>query len=72
MQEDNNWYWKKQSLQQNIIVPILTIINPCLDVFKITDVQYTPKTVCNRINEIIQRHPIYLTDADYDYVLDDI
>ena len=74
MQENTNWYWKQQTLQQNIIVPTHTIIHPCIDVFIMKNVQDTPKTVCNRIQAKIskQRHPICLTDADYDYILDEI
>ena len=68
MQENTNWYWKQQSLQQNIKFPIRTIINPRLDVVRITDVQDIPKTVCNRIQakKAIQRHPICITYAYYD------
>ena len=56
------------------MVPTCTILHPCLDVVRITDVQYTPKTVCIRIQEkkSIQRHPICMTYADYDYILDEI
>ena len=32
MQEDTDWYWKKQSLKHTIIFPALTIIHPRLDV----------------------------------------
>ena len=60
-------------LQQNIIVPTRTIIHPCLDVVRITDVQDIPNTVCNSIQEkSIQRNPIIMTDTDYDYILDEI
>ena len=74
MQENNNWYWKQQPLQQNIIVPTLTIFCPRLDVVGITYVQDIPKTVCNRIQtqKYIQMHPICLTDADRDYILYEI
>ena len=74
MQENSNWYWKQQSLQHNIIVSTRTIIHPCIDVARITYVQDIPKTVSNRIEgkKAIHRHPIYMTDADYDYILDEI
>ena len=49
MQENTNWYWKQQSLQQNIIFSTRTIVHICLDVVRITYVQDIPKTVCNRI-----------------------
>ena len=74
IQENTDWCWKQQSLQQNIIVPTRTILHQFLDVVRITDVQDIPETVCNRIQgkKSIQRHPIFMTDADYDYILDEI
>ena len=49
------------------------MIDPCLDVVVITDVQDIPKTVCNRIQakKIIQRHHIFMIDYDYDYILNE-
>ena len=32
MQENTNWYWKQQTLQQTIIVPKSTILHPRLEV----------------------------------------
>ena len=74
MQENFNWYCKQQPLQQNTIVPTRIILHPCLDVVRITDVQDTPKNVCNRIQakKSIQSHPICLTGGDYDCILDEI
>ena len=39
-----------------------------------TDVQDITKSVCNSIQgeKAIQRHPLFLTDYDYDYILDKI
>ena len=56
------------------MVPKRAIIHPRLDVVGITDVQDILKSVCNRIQakQIIQRHPIFLTDYDYDYTFDEI
>ena len=56
------------------MVPTCTILHPCLDVFRITYIQYIPNTFLNRIQEkkLIQRHPICMTDPDYDYILDEI
>ena len=67
-------YWKQHALQQNIMVSTRIIIHPCLDVVIITDVQEILKTVCNRIQskQAIQRHPIFMTDDDYGYILDEI
>ena len=74
MQENYNWYWKQQSLQQNIIFTTRTILHPRLDVVRIKYVQDIPKTSCNKIQakKFIQRHPICMTDSDHDYILNDI
>ena len=62
MQENSNWYWKQQSLKQNNTVSTRTIIHPCLDVIRITDVQDTPGTICDRIQEKKQYNTSYLSD----------
>ena len=74
MQENTNWYWKQQPLQQTIIVQTHKIIHTRLDVITIRYVQDTPKKFCNSIQakETLQRHPIITTDAGYDYILDEI
>ena len=74
MQENTNWYWKKQPLQHTIIVPTRTILHPRLDFITIRYFQYIPKNVCSsiQVNKSIQRHPISMTDADYDSILDEI
>ena len=74
MQENTNWYWKQQPLRHTTIVPTRTILHPRLDIITIRYVQYIPKNICNRIQaeKDIQRHPIIMTDADYDYILDEI
>ena len=70
MQENTNWYWKKQPLQKNIIVPTLTTLHPCLDVITIRYVQDIPKNTCSRIKakEATQRHPITMNDDDDNYI----
>ena len=57
-----------------IIVPTRTILHTHLDVIIIRYVQDIPKNFCNRIQlkKAIQRHPICMTDVDYDYILDEI
>ena len=74
MQENTNWYWKQPPLQQTIIFPNRTIIHPRLDVITIRYVQDIPKNLCsrNQTEKSIQRHPIIMTDADYDYISDEI
>ena len=74
MQETTNWYCKQDPLQHTLMVTTRTILHPSLYVIKIRDVHDIPKNVCNRIQakKSIQRHPISLTDPDYDYILDEI
>ena len=69
MQENTNWYWKQQPLQHIIIVPTRTILHPRIEVIIIRYVQYIPNKLFGRIKlkTSIQRHPIVVTDADYDY-----
>ena len=43
MQENTNWYWKQQPLQQTIIVPTCKILHPRLDVITIRYFQDIPK-----------------------------
>ena len=73
-QKNTNFYWKQQPLRQTIIVTTRKILHPRLNVIIIRYVQDVPKNVCNRIQakKSIQRHPIVITDADYDYILDGI
>ena len=74
MQLKTNWYWKQQPLQQTDVVPTCTILHPVLDVITIRYVQDITKNICNRVQakKSIHRHPISMTDADYDYILDEI
>ena len=51
MQENTNWHWKKQTLQQTIIVPTRTIINPRPDTITIIYLQEIPNNICYRIQE---------------------
>ena len=61
-------------MQQTIMFPTCIIIHPCIDVITIIYVQDIPKIFFNRIQakKYIQRHPIIMKDADYDYILDEI
>ena len=74
MKENTNCYWKQQSLQHTIIVPTLTILHLSLDVIIIIYVKDIPKNICsrNQAKKSTQRHPIIMTDANYDYILDEI
>ena len=74
MQENTNWYCNQQPLQQTIIVTTRIILHPRLDVITIRYVQDIHKNLYNRIQakKSIQRHPIIMTDANYDCILDEI
>ena len=74
MQENTNCYWKQQPLQQTVKVSKHTILHPRLEVIIIRYVQYITKKLCSRneVKKAIQRHPIIVTDTDYDYILDEI
>ena len=74
MQENTNWYWNQQPLQHTTIPPTRTILHPRLEVIIIIYVQYIPKKLCirNEAKKAIQRHPIIVTDDDYDYIMDEV
>ena len=72
MQVDNNWYWNQHTQNHVITVPTRTILHPQLEVNSVTYFHEIPKIVCNRIQakKTISRHPICLTDSDYNYILE--
>ena len=74
MQGDTNWHWKQKPIQQTIIPPTRTILHPRLDVIIIRYVQDILKKICsmNEAKKEIQRHTNIMTDADYDYIWDEI
>ena len=55
-------------------MPTRTILHPQLEVDTITDFHSTPTSICSitQAKKAISRHPICLTDADYDYILEEI
>ena len=55
-------------------MPTRTILHPQLEVDAITDFHTIPTSVCSRTQakKAISRQPICLTDADYDYILEEI
>ena len=57
-----------------MIVTTRTILHPCLDVMKLTEVKQIHKSVWNRnqSHKAIQGYPICLTDSDHDFILDEI
>ena len=74
IQGNSNRYCKKQPLQHTIIFPTRTVLHPCLYVIIIIYEQDIPNNLFSRNQAIksIQKHPIIMTDADYDYILDEI
>ena len=55
-------------------MPTRTILHPQLEVDAITDFHSIPTSICSRTQakKSISRQPICLTDADYDYILEEI
>ena len=71
---DTNWYWNKQPKNHVVTLPTRTILHPQLEVNAIRDFHEITTSVCSRTqaNKSISRQPICLTDADYDYILEEI
>ena len=71
---DSNWYWNQQPNHHFITVPTRTILHPQLEDDAITDFHAIPTSICSRTQakKAISRQPICLTDADYDYILEEI
>ena len=74
MQIDTNWYWNQQPKHHIITVPTCTILHSQLECDAITDFHLIPTSICSRTQakKAISRQPICLTDADYDYILEEI
>ena len=74
VQIDTSWYWNQQPKHPVITVPTRTILHPQLEVDTITEFHAIPTSVCSRTQakKAISRQPICLTDADYDYILEEI
>ena len=74
MQIDTNWYWNQQPKHHVITVPTRTILHPQLELNSVTDFQSIPTSVYTRkqAKKDISRQPICLTDAEYDYILEEI
>ena len=74
MKVDTNWYWYQHPQQHFITVTTCTILYTQLEGNTIKYIHDIHKSVCNRTqaNKSISRHPICLTDSDYDYILEEI
>ena len=53
------------------MVSTRNIVHPCLDVSVINNVSDIPRSICNKKKGVqaVQRHPIFIYDADHDYIL---
>ena len=49
-------------------------MNPCLDAVAVKYVHGIPKIFCNRNNakQALQKHPLFMTDSNNDYNLEEI
>ena len=74
MQVETNWYWNQQSKHHVITVPTRTILHPQLEGDAIKDFHLIPTIICSitQAKKSISRQHIFLTDADYDYILEEI
>ena len=74
MQVDTNWYWNQQPNNHVITLPTRTIIHPQLEGGAITEFHAILTSIFSRTQakKSISRQPICLTDADYDYILEEI
>ena len=74
MQVDTNWYWNQHRKHHVITVPTSTILHPQLEGDAITDFHAIPTSICSitQSKKAISRQPICFTDADYDYILEEI
>ena len=68
MKVDTNWYRNKQHKHHVITVPTHIIIHPQLEVNSVTDFHAITTSVRTRTQakKFISRHPVCLTDSDYD------
>ena len=73
VQVDTNWNCNQQSKHHVITVLTRRILHPQLEGDAITDFHLIPTSICSRTQakKSISRQPICLTDADYDYILEE-
>ena len=74
IQIDTNRYWNRQPKHHVITVPTGTILHPQLEVNEVTYFQINAHNCMYQDTDkkIISRQPIFLTDSDYDYILEEI
>ena len=71
MQVENNFYRNQDPQHHVITATTRKILHTRLNATAITDIHDIPKSVCNRTQaeKSISRHPICITDSNYDYKL---
>ena len=69
-----NCYWKQNVNIYIVIISTRNIVRPCRDVSVIEDVTDISSIVCNKkqARQYFQRHPIFISDADHNYILYEI
>ena len=71
---DTNCYWQPLENKDSVIIVTHTIVHLCLSVSNIVNVSDIRISLCNKKQawKDIQIHPIHVSDADTDYILDEI
>ena len=69
MKSKTNWYWQKHVTKQSVIISNSTILHPCLEVSAIKMLQTFPGLYAIK-KKAVQRQPIFIDDADHDYIID--
>ena len=64
----------EKNQQQVMVVLKCIMLHPCLDVMTVKYFQYIPRGVCNinQSRKALQRHHIFLTDSNCDYIIEDV
>ena len=71
---ETNLYQDQHTQQHFITVPTCKILHTQIEVNAVTYYHARTKSVCNRTQakKAISRHPLCLTDSDYNYILEEI
>ena len=69
-----NWYWNQQPKHNVITVPTCTILHTQIEVNAVTYFNAILKRICTSTHakKSISRQPVFLTDSEYDYILEEI
>ena len=72
--KEKNWYWKQNTNKHNVTIPTFTIVHTCIYVSVIKGLEYTPGSIFSKktLWKYQQQQPIFITDTDHDYKLDEI